>query len=217
MTDQTKSSPRPSLFARKGEAEPTAAVAHMSLEQLQDQPPCRSQWDECQGDGGFTDRRVRRVPDRNDQQISPPRSGLAVGRRHTPCAVAKEKPAVREETVKIWQPKTMISPLSSLIVRQRDIVTRPVSWGSEQAPLSRRRAGADSVAKPSRKFISADAPAERAVRSSSNFKPRKLRKQATVRLEIDQFLKVKALADRGGKSRQSVMAAAIAVYLNKII
>jgi len=134
MTDQTKSSPRPSLFARKGEAEPTAAVAHMSLEQLQDQPPCRSQWDECQGDGGFTDRRVRRVPDRNDQQISPPRSGLAVGRRHTPCAVAKEKPAVREETVKIWQPKTMISPLSSLIVRQRDIVTRPVSWGSEQAP-----------------------------------------------------------------------------------
>jgi hypothetical protein len=73
------------------------------------------------------------------------------------------------------------------------------------------------VAKPSRKFISADAPAERAVRSSSNFKPRKLRKQATVRLEIDQFLKVKALADRGGKSRQSVMAAAIAVYLNKII
>ncbi|MEE9250407.1 MAG: hypothetical protein V3U93_04700 [Alphaproteobacteria bacterium] len=41
------------------------------------------------------------------------------------------------------------------------------------------------------------------------------RKKVTVRLEFEQFSQIKALAERAGKSRQSVLAKAVAAYLNK--
>ena len=42
------------------------------------------------------------------------------------------------------------------------------------------------------------------------------RKKVTVRLEVEEYRQIKGLADKAGESYQSVMAAAITEYLNKI-
>lgn len=186
MTYQAQISPRLSLFARKGAAEPTPAIAYVSLRRMRGETERREEvshsWDRP-GSG------------HHDRRHFTPRSGTALGQPYVPCAAPEDKADAPEEAAKTRTTKTSVSILSSLIHRRRDGGVKT----TEREP------------EPALDFepIAATAP-------PAPFKPRTLRRQVTVRLEINQFLKIKAIADRDGKTRQSIMAAAAADYLDKI-
>ena len=200
MTDQTKFSPRPSLFARKGEAEPAPSVAYVSLRQMQGkpdrreaEPDRRAQWGDGLDNRKSPDICDRRGSDHGNRRHFTPRSGLAVGQRFVPWTAHENKADAPEGAACKRQTKTSLSTLSSLIHRRRDGDVQPASRAPEPAPVP----------------VVATA-------SPTPYKRKIIRRQVTVRLEINQFLKIKALAEHGEKFRQTVMAAAIADYLNRI-
>lgn len=74
---------------------------------------------------------------------------------------------------------------------------------------------------PGRRPASPKSPADQATphasQRSATRTPKIKRKKVTVRLEPEQFLQIKALADDAGKTHQSVLAKAVAAYLNKVV
>lgn len=265
MTEHTNTSPRPSLFARKGEAEPAPAVAYVSLRQMQGKPDRReegpdrrAQWGAGQGDGESPgspapQRRVFTASgsDYDGRRHFTPRSGLALGQRYVPWTAPENKADAPKDTASARKAKSSVSTLSALIHRHQDSVARPASRAPEPAPVAQREAAtatpspetgpatprrpeARSAAGPTMidmTFLSASgapgwrsaspkAPAGMAAPQAAQppaTRKRKIpRRKVTVRLEIDQFLQVKAHAQRTGESHQSVMASAVADYLKKI-
>lgn len=186
MTYQENISSRLSLFARKGAAEPTAAIAYVSLRQMRGETERREEvshsWDRP-GSG------------HHDRRHFTPRSGLAIGQPYVPCAAPEDKADAPQDAAIMRTTKSSVSTLSSLIHRRRDGSVKTTAREPEPTP----------VLEP----IAVTAP-------PAPFKAKILRRQVTVRLEISQFLKIKAIADRDGISRQCIMAAAVADYLDKI-
>lgn len=258
MTEHRKTSQRPSLFARKGEAEPAPAVAYVSLRQMQgnperrdEGPDRRAQWGERQGDGESPDSRVRRGSDHDGRRHFTPRSGLALGQQYVPWTAPEDKADAPQETARARQAKTSVSVLSALIHRHHDGVAKPASRAPEPAPVPQRDAAtsmpspeyapatprqpearpAEGPTKVDMSYLSASgargrpsaspkSPAEKAAPQAAqppaSYQRKILRRKVTVRLEIEQFLQIKAHAKRTGKSQQNVLATAVAAYLNRI-
>ena len=260
MTEHADISPRPSLFARKGEAEPAPAVAFVSLrhmygkpEQRAERPDRREHMEAYQPDGESADKRIRHGPDHDGRRHFTPRSGLAFGQRYVPWAAAETEADASPDTTRVRKAKTTVgslsvASLSALIHRHRDGPAQPVltpqsaaATGSpappspEPGPAAPRRPEAPAAKGPTKVDMAhlstsgtrgrrpavskspADPVAPRAAQPSATHKREKKRKKVTVRLELDQFRRIKALADRAGQSRQSIMAQAVADYLNKIV
>lgn len=253
MTEHADISPRPSLFARKGEAEPAPAVAFVSLrhmygkpEQRAERPDRREHMEAYQPDGESADKRIRHGPDHDGRRHFTPRSGLAFGQRYVPWAAPENEADASVDTAKGRKAKKTVgslsvASLSALIHRHRDGPARPVltpqsaaattSPAPEPGPAVPRRPEAPAAKGPTkvdmahlstsgtrgRRPAVAKSPADPVAQPPATRKRKMKRKKVTVRLELDQFRRIKALADRAGQSRQSIMAQAVADYLNKIV
>ena len=274
MTDHTKISPQPSIFARKGEAEPAPAVAYVSLREMQgksdrrdDAPDRRAQWGERQGNGNSTDEQVlqRRVftasgTDHDGRRHYTPRSGLAMGQQYVPWAPSEEEPEAPKKTARSRRGTPSVATLSALIHRHQDGGVKAAARQPAPAPAPRPIAATESPVTPPPEDHSATprAPEERIAASPTKIdmsylsaagaqgqrttvakspaepaapaapaapqakqppeihKRKVKRKKVTVRLEVEEYRQIKGLADKAGESYQSVMAAAITDYLNKI-
>lgn len=249
MADHINTGPRPSLFARKGEAEPAPAVAYVSLRQMQGKPERReegpdrrAQWSAQQRDEGAPDSQApqRRGfaasgPDHDGRRHFTPRSGLAMDQEYVPWKAPEDKAEAPQKSVAARRASSpSVSALSALIHRHQDGLAKPASVVPEPTPLPTpaqaqaaagptkidmsylSAAGAGGGRGAARKPSPAAPEAPQAAKPPTAYKPKKLRKKVTVRLEIDHFKQIKELAERTGKSRQSVMAKAVANYLSKI-
>lgn len=272
MTDHTKISPQPSIFARKGEAEPAPAVAYVSLREMQGKsdrrdniPDRRAQWGEPQGNGNSTDGEAlqRRVftatgTDHDGRRHYTPRSGLAMGQQYVPWSQPEEEAEAPKKTPRSRRGTPSVATLSALIHRHQDggvkaaarepaPATRPIAAtespvapppedhsATPRTPEERiaaaptkidmsylSAAGAQgqrtTVAKSPAEPAASAAPAAPQAKQPPKIRKRKVkRKKVTVRLEVEEYRQIKNLADKAGESYQSVMAAAITEYLNKI-
>lgn len=272
MTDHTKISPQPSIFARKGEAEPAPAVAYVSLREMQgksdrrdDAPDRRAQWGERQGNGNSTDGRSpqRRVftaggTDHDGRRHYTPRSGLAMGQQYVPWAPPEETAEAPKKTARSRRGTPSVATLSALIHRHQDggvkaaarapapaprpiaatespVTPTPEDHSATPRPPEERIAAAptkidmsylSAAGAPGQRTTAAKSPAEPAApaapaapqaKQPPEIRKRKVkRKKVTVRLEVEEYRQIKNLANKAGESYQSVMAAAITEYLNKI-
>ncbi len=230
MTEHTNTSPQRSLFARKGEAAPAPAVAYVSLRQMQGEseqreegPDRREQWGAPQNDGESTDRRAHLGPDHDGRRHFTPRTGLAYGQRYVPWAAPETEADAPQDTARVRKAKTTVGPLSvaslsSLIHRHRDGFAQPEAppaTGPTKLDLTHLLAARPRGRPPASPKLPAEPATPHAAQPSATRKPKMKRKKVTVRLEFEQFSQIKALAERAGKSRQSVLAKAVAAYLNK--
>ncbi len=264
MTENTITSPRPSLFARKGEAEPAPAVAYVSLRQMQgesdrrsDEPDRRATWGDGQSSGESPDSPVphRRVStpsasDHDGRRHFTPRSGLALGQRYVPWTAPEDQAEAPKQTAKARKASPSVSTLSSLIHRHRDGASQPASRALEPAsvpplaaataspdlaPATPRQPAAPTAAGPTKIDMSYLSQSDSSGRRPASPKPqadpidpqappataprkrKPIRRKVTIRLEAKQFNKIKSLSDKSGTSQQSVMAAAVADYLSKLV
>ena len=269
MTNHAKTSPRPSIFARKGEAQPAPAVAFVSLRQMQgkperreDAPDRRAQWGERQGDGNTGDGQApqRRVytagqTDHDGRRHYTPRSGLALGQQYVPWSAPGTEAEAPEKTARARKGSPSVATLSALIHRHRDGVAGAAPRDPEPTPAAQRIIPTESPLAPSPEavyatppepkeriateptkidmsYLSASgaqgqraaAPKSPAAPAAPQAKPppaarkrRLIRKKVTVRLEIEQYMQIKSLAEKNGGSYQSVMAAAVREFLDKIV
>ncbi len=262
MADRTETSPQPSIFAQKGEAEPASAVAYVSLRQMQgkperreDAPDRRAQWGERQEEGNSTDgqdlqRRATKATatDHDGRRHYTPRSGLAIGQQYVPWSPTEKQADAAKNSARARKGSPSVASLSALIRRHQDGAAKAAARKPEPAREAQRISPTGSPVTPSREGISTTPrePEERtaagptkvdmsylsaagaqgqrpAVAAAPQAKQpptarqRKIkRKKITVRLEIEQYMQIKDLAYRNGKSQQSVMASAVADYLDKI-
>ncbi len=242
MTERHTTSGESPLFARKGEAVPAPAVAFVSLRQLQGKPEHRGgepdrRGDQHEHDEGPVDVPERRGPDHGGRRHFTPSSGLAFDQQFVPWEPSDGESDASEETAMAPKAKKPVSSMSSLIHRHGAGELRPASPWSEPAFAPERVAATASPA-PARKpplidprlalstpaspvpqpppLESPSAPAglPDGEKPPSEKRKRK-RKKVTVRLEREQFSRIKELAKRSGGTHQSVMAAAVAAYLNE--
>ncbi len=193
-------------------------------------------------DEGPVDLPERRGPDYGGRRHFTPSSGLAFDQQFVPWEPSDGESDASEETAmapKAKKPVSSMSSMSSLIHRHGAGELRPASPWSEPALAPEPVAATASPATPApvrkpplidpRRALSTPAspvppqpqesPAtptrlpESAEPPSKKRKPK--RKKVTVRLEREQYARIKELAKRSGGTQQSVMAAAVAAYLNK--
>ncbi len=257
MTENTITSPRPSLFARKGEAEPAPAVAYVSLREMQgksdrreDAPDRRAQWGDGQGNEESPDSPVahRRVftssgSDHDGRRHFTPRSGLALGQRYVPWTAPEDQADAPKQTAKARKASPSVSTLSSLIHRHRDGASQPASVppsaaataSPDLAPATPRQPAAPTAAGPTKIDMSYLSQSDTSGRRPASPKPqadpidpqaqpapaplmrKPIRRKVTMRLDVKQFNKIKLLSAKSGTSQQSVMAAAVADYLSKLV
>ncbi|MCH9019223.1 MAG: hypothetical protein IIA73_02515 [Proteobacteria bacterium] len=245
MTERDSTRGESPLFARKGEAIPAPAVAFVSLRQLQGKPDERGGEPDRraqQHDGGPVDGPERHGPDYGGRRHFTPSSGLAFDQQFVPWELPDGESGASEETAtapKAKRPVSSMSSMSSLIHRHGVGELRPASPTSEPALAPERVAATASPATPAparkpplidpRRALSTPAspvpppplesPATPTRLPESEEPPRETRKRkrkkVTVRLEREQYARIKELAKRSGGTQQSVMAAAVAAYLNE--
>ena len=245
MTERDKTSGESPLFARKGEAVPAPAVAFVSLRQLQGKPEHRRGEPDRRGDQhahrhdeGPVDEPERRGPDHGGRRHFTPSSGLAFDQQFVPWEPSDGESDASEETAVAPKAKKPVSSMASLIHRHGAGELRPASPWSEPALAPERVAATASPATPAparkpplidpRRALSTPAspvppplesPATPTGRPEGEEPPsekrKRKRKKITVRLEREQFSRIKELAKRSGGTQQSVMAAAVTAYLNQ--
>ncbi len=242
MTERDQTSAESPLFARKGEAVPAPAVAFVSLRQLQGkpehrggEPDRREQQHAHRHDEGPVDGPERRGPDYGGRRHFTPSSGLAFDQQFVPWELPEGESGASEETAKVPEAKKPVSSMSFLIHRHGAGELRPASPRSEPA-LAPERVAATASPAPARKPPLIDprralstpaspvpppleSPATPTGVPESEEPPRETRKRkrkkVTVRLEREQYARIKELAKRSGGTQQSVMEAAVAAYLNQ--
>ena len=272
MTENSLTSPRPSLFAQKGEAEPAPAVAYVSLRQMQGKPDRRdaapdrrAQWGDGQDNGKPSDssppqRRAFTASgtDHDGRRHFTPRSGLAMGQqyvpwtepKYVPWTAPKDQADAPKQTAKARDATPSVSSLSALISRHRDGVSKPPSLAPESAPApiaatnspapdhastTRQQPTTPTTTGPTKIDMSYLSRADTGGRRPASSKPtadpdtpqveqppaipkqKIIRRKVTMRLDVKQFNKIKSLSDKSGTSQQSLLAAAVADYLSKIV
>jgi len=202
------------LFAQKGAAVPSPAVAYVSLHQMRGQserraeePDRRAQQQGAREHEGATyDGRDRRGPDHGGRRHYTPREGLAHGQE--PVDWAPTAPPAPPPAGDAAAPA---SPLSSLISRYgvagapspRPVPAVPLHYVRPSEArhridvtkhLSPSGAGGEPAAAPPR---------------------RRKRKKLTVRLGPAKYDRIRDIADRADRTYQSVLEAAITEFLEK--
>lgn len=258
MTEPQTASPRSSLFARKGEAAPSPAVAYVSVRQLQGKPERRAegpdrrerQRQRRQERGSF-DGPDRRGPDQrgsSDRRHFTPASGLAFGQQRV-AWVDPERPAdASEETTTEDDVRQVPSFLSSLIQRHGVAKAPPAAPAPERMVASRPGAAAASPAtpRPEREPAALDRPAMPARQAPTMIDPERYlssgrsrrqrvaapqpgaepaapwpaqqlehgeRHKLTMRLAHEHYQQFMQFVARSGRTQQSILAAAIAAFL----
>ncbi len=131
MTEAMPAGPSRSLFAHKGEAVPSPAVAYVSLRQMRgeaeqraEEPDRRAQQrDACEHEVASDDGRDRRGPDYGGRRHFTPPTGLAFGQQFVPWAATDADSDASQETTAKPRAKQQarsslsVSSLSSLIQR----------------------------------------------------------------------------------------------------
>ena len=245
MTERDSTRGESPLFARKGEAIPAPAVAFVSLRQLQGKPEHRGgeldrreQEHAHRHDEGPVDGPERHGPDYGGRRHFTPSSGLAFDQQFVPWEPSDGESDASEETAVAPKAKKPVSSMASLIHRHGVGELRPASPRFEPALAPERVAATASPATPAparkpplidpRRALSTPAspvppplesPATPTGRPEGEEPPsekrKRKRKKITVRLEREQFSRIKELAKRSGGTQQSVMAAAVTAYLNQ--
>ncbi len=203
------------LFAQKGAAVPSPAVAYVSLHEMRGQTERRGeepdrralQQDAREHEGAPDDGRDRRGPDHGGRRHYTPREGLAHGQK--PVDWARPAPPPAGDAAK------PASPLSSLISRHgvagapppRPVPAVPLHYA--QPSEARHRI---DVTKHLSTAGSDDEPA--AVVAPPPPKRRK-RKKLTVRLGRTKYERIRDLADNADRTYQSILEAAITDFLEK--
>ena len=93
----------------------------------------------------------------------------------------------------------------------------PVAAGPTKVDMAYLSAAGTPGRRPASPKSPADPATPQAAQLSATRTRKIQRKKVTVRLEPEQFLQIKALADGAGKTHQSVLAKAVAAYLNKVV
>ena len=252
MTEPKTASSQSSLFARKGEAAPSPAVAYVSLRQLQGKPDRRKERPDGRRDqrhlaeqGSAPEAPEQRSADRRHYT---PASGLALGQRPVPWRSAE----ARSDDSQATTPERAVTrdppPLSSLIVRHGVASAPPAPWEPEPT-IAARRVGAIAppatprpepaapqqpqappAASPTKidplKYLSAagargrrtaaaPSPAKPCEPLAAKRSPYGKRKKLTLRLGQRRFKKFKEIADKTDRTYQSILLAALKVYLEE--
>jgi hypothetical protein len=209
------------LFAQKGAAVPSPAVAYVSLHQMRGQTERRAeepdrraqQQDAREHEGAPDDGRDRRGPDYGGRRHYTPREGLAHGQE--PVDWAPTAPPAPPAPPPAGDAAKPASPLSSLISRHgvagapspRPVPAVPLHYA--QPSEARHRI---DVTKHLSTAGSDDEPA--AVVAPPPPKRRK-RKKLTVRLGLTKFQQIYDLAENADRTYQSILEAAITDFLEK--
>ena len=203
------------LFAQKGAAVPSPAVAYVSLHQMRGQTERRAeepdrraqQQDAREHEGAPDDGRDRRGPDHGGRRHYTPHEGLAHGQESVDWTLPAPPPA--------GGMATPASPLSALISRH----------GVAGAPSPRPvPAVPQHIARPSEartqvdvmKHLSTAGAGDEAAAAEPPPPPRRRkRKKLTVRLGRTKFEQIKDMADSADRTYQSILEAAITDFLEK--
>ena len=145
MTEPKTASSQSSLFARKGEAEPSPAVAYVSLRQLQGKPDRRQERPERRGDQRHLAEQGSspEVPEQRsgERRHYTPASGLAFGQRSVSWSYTEARSDESQATTAERAVTRDPSLLSSLIVRHGVASAPPAPRGPEPT-IAARRVGA---------------------------------------------------------------------------
>ena len=196
-----------SLFASKGNATPSPAVAYVSLRQLQGKPERRTSRSDDHGPAEELTSSGASEPSTDettnwcgpDRRHHTPKEGLAYGQRP-------------DEMPSVTNPSQGGSRLSALIVRHKAIPpSPPASSLQAQTPPSEATVRIDVG-----KHLVASRAREQSKTPSQPARPqpkRIKRKKLTVRLNRKHFEHVKEIANRGDLTYQCIVEASVIAYL----
>ncbi len=206
------------LFAQKGAAVPSPAVAYVSLHEMRGEPERRAeepdrralQQDAREHEGAPDDGRDRRGPDHGGRRHYTPREGLAHGQEPVDWA-----PTVPPAPPPAGDAAVSASPLSSLISRH-GVAGAPSPRPVPAAPQQITRPSEARTQVDVMKHLSpAESGGERAAVVAPPPPKRRKRKKLTVRLGPAKYQQIRDLADSADRTYQSVLEAAITDFLEK--
>ena len=203
------------LFAQKGAAVPSPAVAYVSLHQMRGQTERRGgepdrraqQRDAREHEGSPDDGRDRRGPDYGGRRHYTPHEGLAHGQK--PVDWTPPAPPLAGGAA------TPASPLSALISRHGvagALSPRPVPAVPQHYA---RPAEARHRIDVTKHLSPAGSGDESEVAETPPPPQRRKRKKLTVRLGPTKYDRIRDIADRADRTYQSVLEAAITDFLEK--
>ncbi len=212
MTEPKTASSQSSLFARKGEAEPSPAVAYVSLRQLQGKPDRRDERPEHRRDQRHPAKQGSspEVPGQRsgERRHYTPASGLAFGQPPEPWRPDASQAATAERgAAPGW------SPLSSLIVRHGVAAPPP------EPPPARTKIDPlkylSTAGTGGRRTAAAPSPAEPCKPLAAKRSTYRKRKKLTLRLGPKRFEQFEKISKSSGRTYQSILSAAITAYLKE--
>ncbi len=203
------------LFAQKGAAVPSPAVAYVSLRQMRDQTERRGgepdrrvpQQDAREHEGAPDGGRDRRGPDYGGRRHYTPHEGLAHGQVPVDWTPPAPPPA--------GGATPPASPLSALISRH-GVAGAPSPRPAPAVPQHYARPSeARHRIDVTKHFSPAESGAEPEVAETAPPPKRRKRKKLTVRLGRTKFQQIYDLAESADRTYQSILEAAITDFLEK--